>query len=231
MVKGFFYIFGKDGNTDEGEIIGVPGECKGSVFMGFCKPDIRSNIQKNDWIIGISNAKLKPRKILSIIEVKGKPELWEAIINYPEAIWSKKNPKGQIYVKAKKIGNSYEYEYINGAPHNETHRFNDLEKYPNTDRLIVGTSNSMILGKYGNLVDRNILTILRKDSKLKNKKIDINAPLGRDKRGNAQGRPKPAVVLLSKSGVKYLKEIVSNARNQMKKSKRISFRKLKCRGC
>jgi hypothetical protein len=94
MVKAFFYIFGCKGNTREGEITGVPGECGGTVFVGFCKPDIRSEVQPQDWIIGISNAKLKPRGILSIIEVKDKPKLWKAIIDYPEAIWSEDNERG-----------------------------------------------------------------------------------------------------------------------------------------
>jgi len=103
MVKAFFYIFGSKGNTWEGKITGVPAECGGTVFMGFCKPDIRSAVQKKDWIIGISNAKLRPRKILSIIEVKDKPKLWKAIIDYPEAIWSEENKKGQLYVAIKDL--------------------------------------------------------------------------------------------------------------------------------
>jgi len=110
MVKAFFYIFGSKRNTKEGDITGVPAECAGTVFMGPCKPLIRCKAQKNDWIIGISNAKVKPRKLLSIIEVKDKPKLWEAIRDYPEAIWSDANEIGQIYVRAKKVDNGYQYE-------------------------------------------------------------------------------------------------------------------------
>jgi hypothetical protein len=232
MVKAFFYIFGSKGNTGDGEITGVPSECGGTVFMGFCKPDIRREVQKRDWIIGISNAKLKHRKILSIIEVKDKPKLWKARIDYPEAIWSKDNERGQIYVKAKKIGNDYEYEYINGAPHNDKeHRYNDMEKYPDTKTLIVGTSNSLILDKYGYPVDGKILSLIRKDPRLKDENIDINAPLGRNKKGDAQGRPKPAIITLSKSDIEYLKKIVNPTRKQIAKSKGIPQQKSKAGGC
>ena len=183
MVKAFFYIFGSDGNTKEGEITGVPAECGGTVFMGFCKPDIRCEAQKNDWIIGISNAKLSPRKILSIVEVKDKPKLWKAIIDYPEAIWSEHNARGQIYVKAEKISNPYEceytYKYIDGAPHDEINKYNDLVKYPETDRLIVGSPNSLILGRYGHTVDEKVLSIIKKDKNTKRKRIDIDALLGK----------------------------------------------------
>lgn len=224
MAKAFFYIFGSKGNTSDGEITGVPAECRGTVFMGFCKPDIRSKVQKKDWIIGISNAKLTPRKILSIIEVKDKPKLWKAILDYPEAIWSEKNKRGQIYVTAKKIGDDYKYKYIDGAPHNEKNRYNDLERYPDTDTLIVGTSNSLILGKYGYIVDGKILSLIKKDRELKKVEIDVDAPLGRMynnkiKRWIAAGHPKPAVVELSQSDIKFLKSIVNNARKQIEKSK------------
>jgi len=192
--------------------------------MGFCKPDIRSAVQKKDWIIGISNAKLSPRKILSIIEVKDKTELWKSIINYPEAIWSEKNKRGQIYVTAKKVGNDHEYKYIDGAPHNEKNRHNDLEKYPDTDTLIVGTSNSLILGRYGYPVDRKILSLIKKDSRLKKEKIDINAPLGqmyssKIKRVVASSYPKPAIVDLFQSDIKFLRSIVNSARWQIERDK------------
>lgn len=218
MVKAFFYIFGSKGNTKEGEITGVPGECRGTVFMGFCKPDIRRKVQINDWIMGISNAKLKHRKILSIIEVKEKPKLGKAIRDYPEAIWSESNQRGQIYVNGKKIGNSYEYKYINGAPHNEEHRYNDMKKYPETDTLIVGTSNSLILGKYGYPLDRKILRLIRKDPRLKNRSIAVDAPLGRNKNGKAQGRPKPAIITLTEDDVEFFKKIVKITKNRILKS-------------
>lgn len=235
-VKAFFYIFGSNGNTKGGEITGVPGECEGTVFMGFCKPKIRSKAQINDWIIGISNAKLKPRRILSIIEVKDKPKLWKAIINYSEAIWSKDNPIGQIYVKAKKTGNDYKYEYIDGAPHDEGNRHNDLEKHPDTDTLIVGTSNSLILGKYGYPIDDKILSLIRKDPRLKQEKIDVNAPLGRMynrklKRWVASSYPKSAIVAPSKSDTEHLKEIVTTVRKQIAESEGTPHQKLAGRGC
>jgi hypothetical protein len=222
MVKAFFYIFGSDGNTKEGKITGVPAECDGTVFMGFCKPDIRSVVQEKDWIIGISNAKLSPRKILSLIEVKDKPKLWKAIIDYPEAIWSEDNRRGQIYVNAKKIGNDYEYKYIDGAPHKEKDRKNDLSK-PDTDTLIVGTSNSLILGKYGYPVDEKILSIIRKDTIVKREKVNVNAPLGKMynrklKRWVALSYPIPAIATLSKSDIKFSKNIVNTTRKQIEKS-------------
>lgn len=126
-------------------------------------------------------------------------------------------------MKTKKIGNDYEYEYIDGAPHGEENRKNDLSK-PDTDTLIVGSSNSLILGKYGYTINERILSMIKKDTKSKRKKIDVNAPLGRMynsklKKRVASSYPKPAIVDLSQSDIKFLKSIVSSTRGQIKISK------------
>lgn len=205
MVKGYFYIFGSGGNTSKGEITGAPGKCGGTVFMGFCKPKTRSKAKEGDWIIGISNAKIKPRRILSMIEVESKPKLHEAIDKYPEAIWSEENPRGQIYVEKKEDENGFHYDYIENAPHDESDRENDMERYPDTNTLIVGSSNSVILGKNGYLIDERILDIIRKDPDYENEEIDRSAPFGRDKNGRCKGRNQVAEVELDKKDLEYLK--------------------------
>jgi len=216
MVKSYFYVFGSEGNTVEGEISGVPGECDGTIFMGFCKPNIRSEVKKNDWIIGISNAKIKPRKILSLIEVKSKPKLYKAEKEYPEAIWSKDNKNGQIYIKSYRDNGDIKYKYIEGCPHSEKHRNNDMLKYPNTDVLIVGSDNSIILGNEGYVIDNDILSIMKRDKNLQTKEIDDKAPFGRDSAGRCQGRPRPAIVELKNKDIDLLKKLVNNCDKQVK---------------
>ena len=98
MAKAFFYVLGSDGNTSSGRITGVPAECGGTVCMGFCKPAIRSAARRGDWIIAICNSKIKPRWILSMIQVRSRPKLYKARKDFPEAIWSPWNPTGQIWV-------------------------------------------------------------------------------------------------------------------------------------
>jgi len=228
MSRAFFYIFGSEGNTEEGKIAWVPADCGGTIFMGFCMPTIRSKAKKWDWIIGISNSRVSPRKILSIIEVNAKPKLWKAIKKYPQAMWGEGNPEGQICVEATRNDAEWEYRYIPGAPHSESNRYNDLEKYPDTDTLLVGTSNSIVLGRDGYLVDERILATLKKDERLKNEEIDVNAPLGR-MFNTRTGRwvplsyPPPAIVDLDKKEIHYLKKIVDIAKSNRKTSASVSF--------
>ena len=99
MAKAFFYALGSNGNTSSGRITGVPAQCGETVFMGFCKPAIRSVAIRGDWIIAISNSKIKPRWILSMIQVRSRPKLYKARKDFPEAIWAPTNPMGQIWVE------------------------------------------------------------------------------------------------------------------------------------
>ena len=117
MQDGYFYIITRHEST--GEINGVPGECGGIVFMGPCKPRLRAKVKKWDWIIGISSAKIRPRRILSIIEVGEKIKFAEACKKYPQAIWSKENKRGQIYCKPlrQRSDGTWEYEPVKGSSH------------------------------------------------------------------------------------------------------------------
>ena len=76
----------------------------------------------------------------------------------------------------------------------------------------------MILRKYGYPIDEKILSMIGKDPRLKDKNIDVDAPLGRNRKGDAQGRPKPAIITLSKSDIEYFKKIVITIRKQIAKS-------------
>jgi hypothetical protein len=223
MSKAYFYIFGTNGNTVNGEITGVPGQQGNMIFMGFCKPDIRSAVQAKDWIIGISNAKIKPRKILSIIEVKEKPKLWEAIKKYPQSIWSTSNKRGQIFVNAQKEGKTWKYSYIPDAPHDEGDKHNDMEKYQDTKTLIVGTTNSRLLEENGYPINNRVLSILRRADTLKGKKIDSNNPFGTafyKKLGKevSYGRM-TAIVELTESDVSFFKSFVKSPRKQPGKNR------------
>jgi len=230
MDRAFFYVIGSEGNTTSGRITGVPAECGDTVFMGFCKPRIRSEVTPGDWIVAISNAKIKPRWILSMIQVRSKPKLWKARKDFPEAIWSPTNPTGQIWVESIEKGEKVKYRYIPGAPHDESRKKNDLETYADTDTLIVGTSNSVILREYGIPVNRRILSIMRRDlrlSKLKNAEIDASAPFGkvhRKKKGENEkqlvcvGRPQPAIVELNARDIEYLKKLAKTSREKIPKT-------------
>lgn len=219
MPRGYFYIFGTEGNDSRGHITNIPGECRGTVFMGPCKPEIRSRAQHRDWIVGISNAEVKPRKILSMIEVEDKPPLWKAIDGYPEAIWNEQNPHGQIYFEARKVGRGFDYDYIKGAPHNESHRHNDLEKYPDTATLIVGSPNSILLEEQGYVIDRRILNMIRRDSTVRRRHPTTDCPLGRmlrrrDGKWVCQSYPRFAEVPLDESDIEYFEKIVDSLRGQ-----------------
>jgi len=238
MPKAFFYALGSDGNTSSSRITGVPAECVGTVFMGFCKPKIRSAAKRGDWIIAISNAKIKPRWILSMIQIRSKPKLYKATKDFPETIWSPTNPTGQIWVKPIEKGDEIKYRYIPGAPHDKSEKKNDLETYPDTDTLIVGTSNSVILGEHGIPMNSGILAIIGRDSKLKNTEIDPSAPFGkvlRKKKGEKKkqlvcaGRPQPAIVNLNARDIEYLKQLAKTSRKKIPKTTQTPIKEK--RGC
>jgi len=227
MAKAFFYALGSNGNTSSGRITGIPAQCGETVFMGFCKSAIRSAAIRGDWIIAISNSKIKPRWILSMIQVRSRPKLYKARKNFPEAIWSPTNPTGQIWVEPIGKQDEMDYRYIPGAPHDESRKENDFKKYPNTDRLIVGTANSVILGEQGIPINNRILAIMKKDAKLKSVEIDLIAPFGkvlRKKKGGNEkelccaGRPQPAIVNLNTRDIEYLKQLEKTSRKTLHKT-------------
>ena len=222
MPKGYFYVFGQNGNDKNGVIQGVPQDCSGTVFMGPCKPDIRSKVKPRDWIIGISNALIKPRKILSIIEVDEKLKLYKAIEKYPQAIWRKNNHSGhgQIYYKVKEgiTGEPTEddYELIDGCPHNQGNErdkakryHNDLKRHKDTDTLVVGTSNSCILDNYGREIDDAVLGMLRKGYS----NPDKECPFGRNSDNHCQGHPQLRAIELTRTDISYLKHIIKKTKN------------------
>lgn len=154
-------------------------------------------------------------------------KLYKARKDFPEAIWSPTNPTGQIWVKPIGKRDEIDYRYIPGAPHDESNKENDLKKHPDTDRLIVGTSNSVILGEQGIIVNSRILAMMWRGLGLKKVEVDPSAPFGKvlrkkkdgkEKEWCCAGHPRPAIVDINARDIEYLKQLAKTSRKKVHKT-------------
>ena len=104
-------------------------------------------------------------------------------------------------------------------------RKNDLERYPETDTLIVGTPNSLILGRGGYPLNSKILSLIKRDQKLIKKEITENAILGLmyNRALNkyvASSYPQHAEVEISQSDIEFFSKIVNGTKGQGRNSKK-----------
>jgi hypothetical protein len=163
MAKGFIYVVKKlTRDYVQRKFCAVPTFWGERLYFGPCKKPMRPRMQAGDYVFGISDSKLTPRRIVFIAQIEERIRFAEAYERFPEL----RGPEGPIHVKPIPGAGSFpasEYQHIRGSMHEDG--WEDDLGTRDLDAFFVCTQRNGglgdWLGRHGPEIDPDILSFLQ----------------------------------------------------------------------